>query len=179
MRCLLICLFLFAGGFLVAQIPLSQEFSVLLDSFDIRVNHPLDSDFKLLRNRENDYLEDQLTVYSKAEKLEIRFHLRQDTDRNPFYGMPHIQAGHLVANLGSNDEDAVTAVHSFDEEEMIIFNADWARMYTFRPKSSYSDKAQAQLIALYKEGKGMAYALLLFDKAPATLEGRQLVLRFR
>ena len=52
-------------------------------------------------------------------------------------------------------------------------------MYTFRPKRSFSDKSQAQLIALYRSGRGLAYTILLFDKAPDPLEGRQLTLRFR
>lgn len=165
--------------FLVAQLPMSAEFSVLLDSLDVRVNHPFDREYKLLPNRKNDYLEDQLTVYGKEEKLEMRFHLRGESQRSPFYQMPHLQAGHLVTNLGSNEEGTVTTVHSFGDEEMAIYNADWAKMYTFRPKRSYSDKKNAQLIALYKEGRGMAYAILLFDDAPTTLEGRQLILRFR
>ncbi|MEL7163750.1 MAG: hypothetical protein AAFN92_23530 [Bacteroidota bacterium] len=154
MRKLIFSLLLIFGGFLGAQIPLSPEFSTLLDSLDVRVNHPLGGDFKLLPNRENDYLEDQLTVYGKEEKLEVRFHLEPENDRSLYYQMPHVLAGLLAANLGSNEADAVTAVHSFGEEEMIVFNADWAQMYTFRPKRSYSTKAQAQLIALYKEGRG-------------------------
>lgn len=177
---MLFCLFaLIFASCLVAQLPMSAEFAGMLDSLDVRVNHPLDEAYKLLPNRKNDYLEDQLTVYGKGEKLEIRFHLQAESDSSPFYQMPHLQAGHLVSNLGSNEENAVTAVHSFGEEEMAVYNADWAKMYTFRPKRSYSEKANAQLIALYKEGRGIAYAILLFDDAPATLEGRQLILRFR
>ncbi|MEO0732243.1 MAG: hypothetical protein AAFZ52_05375 [Bacteroidota bacterium] len=179
MRNLLLSLLLAGTATCFAQIPLSPEFSTLLDSLDVRVNHPLGGNFKLLPNRENDYLADQLTVYGKDEKLEVRFHLVPEDARSPYYQMPHLQAGLLVTNLGSNDPDAVTAVHSFGEEEMIVFNADWASMYTFRPKRSYSTKEQAQLVAIYKEGRGLAYTVLLFDKAPGTLEGRQLLLRFR
>lgn len=175
----LLLLLLFFGGLLQAQLPLTPEVQVLLDSLDLRVNHPFDANFKLLKNPDNDYLDDQLTVRSKAEKLEIRLHLRPETEEDIYYQRPHMRVGLLVMNLASNDEDAVTTVHSFDEEERAVLNADWARMYTFRPKTSYSPRATAQLVAIYKVGRGLAYNILLFDNPPGTLEGRQLLLRFR
>ncbi|WP_026232337.1 hypothetical protein [Neolewinella persica] len=175
----LFLLLLLSGGLLHAQLPLTPEIQVLLDSLDIRVNHPFDADFKLLRNPENDYLADQLTVRSKTEKLEIRLHLRPETANDLYYQRPHMRVGLLVMNLASNADDAVTTVHSFDDEELAVLNADWARMYTFRPKTSYSPHATAQLIAIYKADRGLAYTVLLFDDAPDTLEGRQLLLRFR
>jgi hypothetical protein len=179
-RLLAVPLFLFAlTSLLPAQLPLTSGFEALLDSIDVRVNHPFDDGFKLLENPENDYLEDQLTVYSKAEKLEMRFHLRPENERDLYYQRPHLRASMLVLNLGSNDEDAVTAVHSFGEEELAVVNADWARMWTFRPKRSYSSRPTAQLIAAYKEGRGLIYTVLLFNEAPETLEGRQMMLRFR
>ena len=176
---LLLLLLLLLGGLLQAQLPLTPEVQVLLDSLDLRVNHPFHADFKLLKNPDNDYLADQLTVRSKTEKLEIRLHLRPETADDLYYQRPHLRVGLLVMNLASNDEDAVTSVHSFGEEELAVLNADWARMYTFRPKTSYSPRATAQFIAIYKVGRGLAYNVLLFDDAPDTLEGRQLLLRFR
>lgn len=164
---------------LSAQLPLTPDFETLLDSLDVRVNHPFDGGFELLENPENDYLADQLTVYSKSEKLEMRFHLRPEDEHDLYYQRPHLRASMLVLNLGSNDDDAVTAVHSFGEEELAVLNADWARMWTFRPKRSYSDQATAQLIASYKIGRGLIYTILLFNKAPETMEGRQMMLRFR
>lgn len=172
-------LFFFTASSLAAQLPLTPEFSAMLDSFDLRLNHPDDDDFKLKPNPENDYLADQLTLYSKAEKLEIRFHLRPESERDIYYQRPHMRTGMLVMNLASNDEDAVTTVHAFDEEELITYGADWAKMYTFRPKRSYSPRATAQLIAIYKQGSGLAYTILLFDKAPEALEARQFSLGFR
>ncbi|NJB86468.1 hypothetical protein GGR26_002236 [Lewinella marina] len=175
----LLFLLLFAAA-LPAQMDLPPDFITRLDSMDIRFTAPLDSDFRetTLRN-ENRWLEDHYAMASRREKLELRFHLRPEHEGDRYYQLPHLAATTLAMNLGSNDEDAVTAVHSFGEEELALYGADWARMYTFRPKRSFSDKEQAQLIALYREGRGLAYTILLFDKAPETLEGRQLSLRFR
>ena len=163
-----------------AQMDLPADFLARLDSLDLRFNAPLDSDFReqTLRN-DNRWLSDHYTMTSRREKLEIRFFIAPEHEGDRYAGLPHLAATTLAMNLGSNDEDAVTAVHSFGEEDMALYNADWARMYTFRPKRSFSDKEQAQLIALYREGRGLAYTILLFDRAPDTLDGRQLSLRFR
>ncbi|WP_116107555.1 hypothetical protein [Lewinella sp. IMCC34191] len=180
MKPILFFLLLHSGSSLFAQMDLPPDFLARLDSLDMRFNAPLDSDYreKTLRD-ENRWLEDHYTMSSRREKLEIRFHLVPEQKGDRYYGLPHLAATTLAMNLGSNDEDAVTAVHSFGTEEMAIYNADWGRMYTFRPKRSFSNKEQAQLIALYREGRGLAYTILLFDDAPDTLDGRQVSLRFR
>jgi hypothetical protein len=147
---------------------------------DIRFTAPLDSDYRETLDRENDYLRSHYAIRSRREKMELRFHLRPERPDDRYYQLPHLAATTLAMNLGSNDEDAVTAVHRFSDDELRFYGADWARMYTFRPKRSYGNGfGQAQLIALYREGRGLAYTVLLFDEAPATLEGRQLSLRFR
>jgi hypothetical protein len=160
------------------QIPASPAFSAIMDSIGVTIIQPLSGDFQIRPNQKNDYLDDQLTVYSKKEKLEIRFSLRAVPPNDIYNRMPNFLAGTLALNLGSNDEDAVTSVHSFGEEELAVFNADWAVMYTFRPKRSYSERTNAQLIAIYREGVGMAYTVLLFEKTPPTIEDRQLSLSF-
>ena len=164
---------------LVAQFPLSADFQEILDTFDVRVNHAFDAGFKLMEPSESAYLPEQQRLYSRREKLEMRFALLPENPNHPFYGLPHVQAGHLIANLSSNDADAVTTVLSLDEAEMDVLNADWARVFIFRPKRGFSGRGEAQLVASYKEGRGMAYTVLLFDRAPDTLLGRQLALRWR
>ncbi|MEM6770067.1 MAG: hypothetical protein AAF597_05735 [Bacteroidota bacterium] len=161
-----------------AQVPTTESFAALMDSMGVSIIQPLTGEFKVEPNQENDYLDDQLTVYSKQEKLEMRFSLRAIPETDIYHGRPQLLVSTLALNLGSNDEDAVTTVHSFGDEELAVFNADWAVMYTFRPKRSYSDRTHAQLVAAYREGVGMAYTLLLFDKVPPTVEDRQLSLTF-
>ena len=170
---------LFLSSLLPAQLDLPTDFQQLLDSMDVRFTPPLDSDYREALRHDNDYLADHYSVRSRSERLELRFHLRPENETDHYYRRPHMAATTLAMNLSSNDEDAVTAVHSFDDEELDLYRADWAKMYTFRPKRSYSSREQAQLIAVYREGRGMAYTVLLFDEAPLALEERQLSLRFR
>ncbi len=162
-----------------AQFPLSSEFTLVLDELGIRVNHPFDAGFKQLDAFDNPYLSEQLRLYSREEKLELRFATVSETTDDRYYQMPHLRAAHLVLNLASNDEDAETIVLSPDEEELATLNADWARVFIFRPKRSFSDRREAQLVASYRAGRGMLYTILLFDRAPDTLLGRQLALRWR
>jgi hypothetical protein len=179
MKTLFLSLFLLSAVPCTAQIDLPPDFQQLLDSLDVRFTAPLDSDYRESLRHDNDYLADDFAINSRRERLELRFHLRPEVVGDRYYQLPHLAATTLAMNLGSNDEDAVTAVHSFGTEEMALYNADWARMFTFRPKRSFSDKQQAQLIALYREGRGLAYTVLLFNRAPSTLEGRRMSLRFR
>ena len=157
-------------------------FSALLAEMNMVWNRPLDSDYRTIRTPKNDYLADHFGMYSRDERLEIRFHLIPEDSTDRYFQLPHLRAMTLVMNLTSNADDvpeSSSSVISFGDEELEIFGADWAKLFTFRPKRSYSEKRHAQLVATYKEGSGMAYAVLLFDKAPETLEGRQLALRFR
>lgn len=178
MRYILLAIVPFLCSCVRAQIPTTPAFTTLLDSFQVTILQPLSGEFALQPNVRNDYLDDQLTVFSKAEKLEMRFSLRAIPPEDIYHRRPHFLIATLALNLGSNDEDAVTSMHSFGEEELAVFNADWAVMYTFRPKRSYSNRANAQLIAAYRDGVGMAITVLLFDKAPPTIEDRQLSLSF-
>ena len=164
---------------LAAQFPFDTTFTAILDSFDVRVNHPFGPRYKLLDAHENRYLNEQQRVYSRDEKLELRFFVFAEDSTEHFFGLPHVRAGHLLANLASNDEDAQTTVLSPDTEELEILNADWAKVYLFRPKRSFSEHKRAQLVASYKEGRGMLYTILLFDRLPEDLLGRQYALRWR
>lgn len=161
-----------------AQLPTTPAFDSLATALGLVVNAPANGDFRLEKFPAGEYLSEQLAVYSRNEKLEIRLRLEPVRPDGRYYQRPGIRTSLLAMNLGSNAEDAVTTVHSFDEEELNARNADWAAMYTFRPKRSVSDRQQAQLVAIYKQGRGLALTLLLFDRAPVTLEARQFLLGF-
>lgn len=174
---LLLCVLMVTD--IAAQIDIPPDFSLLLDRLDVRLTLPPDGDYREAARHDNDYLADQFAINSRREKTEIRLYVQPEEEDDQYYRRPHLAATTLAMNLGSNDEDAITAVHSFDDEELQLYGADWAKMYTFRPKRGFSSRQQAQLIALYQAGRGMVYTILLFDEAPLGLEERQLILRFR
>ena len=169
------------SGLLHAQaIPLDSAFAYQLSNIGIDFVHPIGSDFRPRPNEDLRLLEIDQTLYSRQEKLEVRLAVISAEELGDMATMPHIAASRIIMDLGSNDEMAPPiTVHSFGSEEMEYFNADWARQFTFRPKQGQAPYQLVQLTALFKEGCGMAYVLLLFNQPPETLDARQQLLRFR
>lgn len=169
------------SGWLFAQaIPLDSAFAHQLSNIGIDFVHPIGSDFRPRPNEDLRLLEVDQTLYSRQEKLEVRLAVLGVDELGEMANMPHIATSRIIMDLGSNDETAPPiSVHSFDAEDMEFFNADWARQFIFRPKQGQAPYQLAQLTALYKEGCGMAYILLLFNRPPDTLDARQRLLRFR
>lgn len=162
-----------------AQTPeVPDDFARRLTQLGLQLDLPPEAGYRPARARDNAYLATHCALQSRRERTEIRYHLVPELPGDPYAGRPHLRAGTLALNLGSNDADAVTAVHRFEADELATLRADWARMYTFRPKRSYSIRATAQLVAVYRAGRGLAYTVLLFDEAPPEVDARQLALRF-
>ena len=165
-------------GTLSAQLDLPDQFRDQLDSLGADIIRPLDSDYRSVQLAENRFRPADFVMYSRKEKLEIRYYLQPESSMGHYQGMPHIATGRFLIDVSSNDEDAVTTAHSFIGESFATFNADWAKLFTFRPKREFSDTNTAQLVALYREGLGIIYIFLCFDKPPDELDTRQLAARF-
>ncbi|NJO87198.1 MAG: hypothetical protein HC821_04160 [Lewinella sp.] len=176
--CLLISLLLLLTSKLGAQGPLPDSFQLRLNGLGADLIRPVGADFTVLSAKANRHLPTHFALYSRHEKLEIRYTVFAEAELGPLAGLPHVAVSHLLLDIGSNDEDAFLTMHSYVGESFNTFGADWAKLFTFRPKRSFCDTAFAQLVALYREGLGMAYVFLLFDQAPETLDARQLALRF-
>lgn len=164
---------------LTAQITPDSTFARQLAEMGLEIIQPLESDYRNLGAAENDYLTCPLVVRSRREKLEIRYAVRPVADMGYLADAPHIAAGNLAVNLASNDEDTFLAVHSLPAASVRDnYGADWLKLYTFPPKRGFSERETCQMVALFREGVGMAYVFLLFDKAPELLDARTNALRF-
>ncbi|MEM8585142.1 MAG: hypothetical protein AAGF87_12770 [Bacteroidota bacterium] len=158
---------------------LEEGFTSKLEAMQLEFVAPVDGNFKLRPSDDLRRLHIDQTLWSRSEKLEVRIGLLQPEDLGNLIELPDMAARQLVMDLASNEETAPPiSVHRFGEEEMKIFQADWARQYTFQPKQHQIPYRIVQLTALFKRGRGMAYLLLLFDHAPDTLDSRQQMLRF-
>ena len=160
-----------------AQMDAPRDLQALLDSFGVELVPP-PATYKTLPPHPNDYLTDQFRTLAREDKLEIRLAFQREFPDDRMYDLPHLVTGLLVTNLSSNDEDVITTVHRFDEEEMGRLRADWAALHTFRPKRSFSGYRHAQLVTLYRAGFGYVQLVLCFDRAPATLDAWHTALRF-
>ena len=174
--CLLLTL---VSGPLRAQIVPDSAFARLLTELELEIIQPLESDYRAIRPPENDLLNCPLAVRSRREKLEFRYAVRPVAELGYLAEAPHVAAGNLAVRLASNDEDTFLAVHSLSAQAVRDeYGADWLKIYTFPPKRGFSESENCQMVALYREGIGMAYVFLLFDRPPELLDARSYALRF-
>ena len=161
------------------QIDLNNDFTALAEQMGLDFMAPLDAGYKDLKPYPNRYQVYEFAIRSRKEKLEIRYHLEPEKEGNALSSLPHVRCMQLLSHLASNDEEHNIAAHSLPTSIRVEdLNADWAKVFFFSPKKEFSPRLTCQLLAIYKEGRGMAFAFLLFDKPPVSLDNRLLTLRF-
>lgn len=162
-----------------SQITLDAEVQARLDACQIDLILPVESDYKAIRAEANSFFPADLELRSRKEKMEIRYRFLPDTSLGTASSYPHLNANAQAIHLASNEPNAIISGHSFSIEELTEqFNADWAMLYTFPPKNGFSGRTTCRLLALYREGVGMAYVAFLFDQPPLSLDARLYALRF-
>jgi hypothetical protein len=172
--------FLFSVSFLSAQIDLSFPFEKRLEAAGLTFVTPLDAAYKDIPVRGDDRINYHFSIFSKKEKMEIRYIVDPYKATDMTADLPHIKATQLVMHLAKNDEEAapITGFRLSDAFVDQNYNADWGREFFFQPKASVSFRQHCKLIAIYKEGKGTAFLLFFFDDAPDTLDSRSIALQF-
>ncbi|NRB53981.1 MAG: hypothetical protein HRU41_40400 [Saprospiraceae bacterium] len=177
---LLFCLCLGASYFLPAQkVDLPENFTLLATDMAVDFMAPLDAGYKDIRTFPNPHQNYELAIRSRKEKLEIRYHLEPEQENNPMTRIPHVRSMQMIANIASNEDDTrVSALSLPDSVSLDLLNADWAKVFFFTPKKTFSPRLTCQMLAMYKEGRGMVFTYLLFNKAPIELDSRLLTVRF-
>lgn len=176
-----IVLLLLVLPFLKAQkkINLNEEFGAALQLLNAEVMPPLDGDYRVFRPSENFTQNCQWALRSRKEKLEIRYIASPFTKQKRSQAYPSLAAHRLAMHICSNEEDAmITARDLTEHEQEVLYNADWGRVYIFPPKLDFSPYTYCKMIALYKEGKGMAYIFNLFDNPSPNIDSRLYSFRF-
>ena len=163
---------------LPAQIEIPADFEALLQKTGVEIFFPLESTYRNWGSGENEWLNCEFAIRSRKEKIEIRYHLQPYLDSDPTADLPHLNCMRLLTHLASNDEDAVIAAHVLSDTDLEDYRADWGKLYFFRPKRSFGDYANCQLLALYREGVGMACVFYFFDEPSVNLEDRLREIRF-
>lgn len=176
----LILLFLLVGtSSSLAQIDLPENFSLLAEQMGVDFMAPLDAGYKDIRVYSNRHQNYEFAIRSRKEKLEIRYHLEVEDEKRPMTSLPHIRCLQMISNLASNEEEKVISALSLpDTLTAADLNADWAKVFFFEPKKDFSTRLTCQMLAMYKEGRGMVFAYFLFDKPPLALDNRLLTIRF-
>ncbi|MDX1667525.1 MAG: hypothetical protein R3350_09860 [Saprospiraceae bacterium] len=169
------------ASFAQHKIDFPEEFFQTLDRAQVEFIHPLDSDYRDIRPRQNDIIETDLAIYSRREKLQIRYHIQPEIDLQYTHAPPpHVRCIRLLLHLATNDQRFVMTGLDVDQEKLREqFNADWGKVFFFTPKDSFSSQENCKMLALYREGMGMAYVFFLFDDAGRELDNRFYALRFQ
>lgn len=164
----------------VAQIDIPYTVMQRFEQLGAEMIYPIEADYRYRLAHKNDYLTYDFAIHSRRERMEIRYALLPAAELGELAGYPHVAASRLLMHLAANDEDAVVTTHTLPADEVRYdYQADWVRMFHFRPKKGFSEANHCRLLAIYREGYGMAYVLLLFDTAPEQIDSRSLALRFR
>ena len=178
---LLLCSLLFWGMTqpLVGQVDLPPEFAQQLTDNELQFVFAADSDYRPYRYQLNDYEPCDFAMRSRRERLQIRYLIMPlDTGDYMSY-LPQMMASRMVSHLTKNEEEAVISMHELSQEQTEgDFHADWARIFYFPPKPQFSDYEHCRMLAIYREGKTMAYVFFLFDKPPVQLNQRLVTLQF-
>lgn len=146
-----------------SQITLPGAFVNLINDLGIELLLPVDAGYKRIDVLQSDFQPCQLAIYSRKEKLEIRYLVEPFDSNSQAPQLPHIYASRLLLHLASNDDDAVIAGHSLSPETLENAGADWGKTFFFKPKTAFSNRQHCQLTALQKHQKGTVYIFLLFD----------------
>ncbi len=168
-----------ASNLIGQRVDLTEDFTLLATDMAVDFMAPLDAGYKDIRTFPNPHQNYELAIRSRREKLEIRYHLEPEKEDNPMTRIPHVRCMQMIANIASNEEDTqVSALSLPDSVSLDLLNADWAKVFFFTPKKTFSPRLTCQMLAMYKEGKGMVFAYLLFNKPPMELDNRLLTVRF-
>lgn len=158
---------------------LNDKFSEALQRLHAEVMPPLDGAYKVYRPALNDTQNCQWALRSRKERLEIRYLAAPFSTRKPNLKYPSIAAHRLAMHICSNEENSIITARDLTEHEQeTLYNADWGRVYIFPPKLNFSPYAYCKMVALYKEGKGMAYIFNLFDNPSPNIDSRLYSFRF-
>ncbi len=166
---------LFAIG---QQLEFSEWEQSLVDSLGMEFHLPVDGGYKQrpIPKSESEY---QILLRSKQEKMEIRYRLEPELEGAPTADKPQLMASRLALHLCKNSPDAFITGHGFDDfDSRMDFGADWAKLFTFPPKTSFGNYEYCRMLALYKAGRGMIYVFFLFDDPPDLLEYRLYAAQF-
>lgn len=152
------------------------RFGLLLGEAGLDYLEPLDAGYRAIKTAKNSFQHCDFALYSRQEKLEIRFLIEPVRDTNEIRN-PQLRCMGLVTHLASNDEAAAIAVHNIPGAP---YNADWAKAFFFQPKPNFGGEwLHCKMLALYKESHGLAFVFYFFNEGDEALDHRELLLQYR
>ncbi|MFN3785550.1 MAG: hypothetical protein ACK4RS_01805 [Thiothrix sp.] len=167
---------------LTAQIDHTPRFSRLLEEAQLDFYEPLENSYRDVPvwKEAAHYQPYDFAIRSRRDHLEIRYQILPYRDNDLKFAAPQVEAVRLAMHLATNQDESIISGFSIDEEELKTdFNADWGKVFIFQPKKSFSNRPHCKMLALYREGKGLAFVFFLFDQPSQEVDNRFVALRFK
>lgn len=162
-----------------AQVDLSIHFQDKLQAAGIEFLEPLENSYKDIRVPRRNFTDYDFAIRSRKEKIEIRYRIDPLEAENPVAYAPHVRTVRTLLHLATNDTNFYMSGIPVRESDLIeTFNADWGKIFFFTPKEAFSPRKECKMLALFREGRGMAYVFFLFDEPSPELDYRFYALRF-
>jgi len=171
-------LILFVGFYnnTFAQIEFSNQVKDKLEKIGLEFFEPLENQYHSIKVKKNKIVNSDFIIKSKKAEMEIRFLIKEDNEKTQF---PHINVMSMASTAATNDEDARMVLHQMSEKDLLEYNADWGATVFFQPKEWFCEKEHCKMIAIYKEGNGLAYMFYLFDNATKEVDNQKYCMRFK
>lgn len=164
----------------LAQVELPSDFQRRLEMAHIDFFEPLEGAYKAIRVVSNEWLTCDFAMRSRRERMEIHYRIEPARESDPLVDAPHVRVARLLNHLASNDEESVVTVLSVRDTDLREqFQADWGKIFFFTPKPGFSRYRECRLVALYREGAGMALIFYFFDEPSPALDYRLYALQFQ
>jgi len=147
---------------------------------EIDLFEPTEGKYKSRRSVKNNYQKIDHAIYSKQEKLEIRYTIIPYSANNPATQVPHVAFMNVISSVAPNEEDVTVTVHTIPEADLHKqFNADWGSVAYFQPKPKFSSAKHCRLVTLYGDKRGTIHIFYLFDEPDIALDNRFYGMRFK
>jgi len=174
-----LCLYLAFSLPVTGQVDVSADFKQKLQTAGIEFLEPLENSYKDIRVPRRNFADYDFAIRSRKEKVEIRFRIDPLDLDNPVAYAPHVRSTRMLLHLASNNDNFYMSGLPVRESDLTEqFNADWGKIFFFTPKEDFSIRKECKMLALFREGQGMAYVFFLFDEPSPELDYRFYALRF-
>jgi len=180
-KLILIALSLLSIPYLFGQkIKYSKSMLHKMEQTEIDIFEPTEGKYTSKRPQRNDYQKIDHQVYSKEDKIEIRYTIIPYEENNRKTQVPHIEFMRVISSIAPNEEDTPVTVHTMPPIDLSKhFNADWGSIAYFKPKPSFANYQHCRFLSLYGDKRGMIHVFFLFNEPSPILDDRIYAVRFK
>ena len=162
------------------KIKYTKQILHKMEQAEIDIFEPAEGKYTSKRPRKNNYQKIDHQIYSKEDKLEIRYTIIPYDENNSSTQVPHVEFMRVISSIAPNEEDTPITVHTMPSIDLSKhFNADWGSIAYFKPKPSFADYKHCRFLSIYGDKRGTIHIFFLFNEPSPILDSRFYAMRFK